>query len=57
MAIPNGLTNVISGSDIAMPVALATNGNLILQIATKWGSAGTGTNTITLSQLIVEALN
>lgn len=43
--------------DIANPVALATNGALTLQMATQWGSAGTGTNTITLQQFIVEALN
>ena len=41
----------------AMPVALATNGALTLQVATKWATAGTGTTTIALRQFIVEALN
>lgn len=44
-------------SDIAQPVTLATNGALVIKASTQWSAAGTGTNTITLSQFIVEALN
>ncbi|MGH6834927.1 MAG: hypothetical protein ACREC9_05085 [Methylocella sp.] len=41
----------------AMPVAVATNAANAVTIATEWATAGTGTNTISLNQLIVEALN
>lgn len=44
-------------NSVAQPVALATNGALTLDIGTQWNSAGTGTNTVTLMGLIVEALN
>jgi uncharacterized protein DUF2793 len=45
---------VAAGGSVAdMPVNLATNGPLTLQIATQWSAA----STVTLSQLIVEALN
>jgi hypothetical protein len=56
-----GQTNALAGTSQVtstdMPVALATNGTLAITIATIWGSAGVGTNTIKLSQLIVESLN
>jgi hypothetical protein len=58
---PAGQTNAINGgntsNNTAQPVALATNGALTLTFATQWATAGTGTNTATLSQFIVEALN
>ena len=41
----------------AMPAAVATNASQVLTIATEWATAGTGTTTIGLNQLIVEALN
>ncbi|MCI0362887.1 MAG: hypothetical protein L0219_03345, partial [Phycisphaerales bacterium] len=41
----------------AMPVAVATNAAQVLKVSTQWSAAGTGTTTIALSQLIVEALN
>jgi hypothetical protein len=44
-------------SGTAQPVALATNGALALDLGTSWATAGTGTNTIALTQLVVEALN
>jgi hypothetical protein len=53
----NNAGNAICHSDTDMPVALATNGALVLKVATQWATAGTGTNTLTLSQFIVEALN
>lgn len=53
----NSPGGVAVGSDTDMPVALATNTALTLQMATQWGSAGTGVNTIILSQLIVEPIN
>jgi hypothetical protein len=53
----NNIGNGGISSDVAMPVALATNGSLVLKVATQWATAGTGTNTMTLSQLVVEALN
>ena len=54
---PHNLGNIVVDSDVAMPVALATNGALTLKVATQWATAGTGTNTLKLSQFIVEALN
>lgn len=53
----NAIGNAAVVDNTAMPVALATNGALTLQVATKWSAAGTGTTTIALRQLIVEALN
>jgi hypothetical protein len=50
-----GTTSTVS--DVAMPAALATNAPITLQVATEWASAGTGTNTLTLSQFIVENIN
>jgi hypothetical protein len=44
-------------SATAMPVALATNAAMTLQMATAWSAAGTGTNSITLAQFIVESIN
>lgn len=44
-------------STTAMPVALATNAAITLQMATKWSATGTGTNSITLAQFIVESIN
>jgi Major tropism determinant N-terminal domain len=44
-------------SATAMPVAVATNAANAVTIATEWATAGAGTNTIGLNQLIVEALN
>jgi hypothetical protein len=42
---------------LAMPVAVATHASQAVTIAIEWSAAGTGTNTIGLNQLIVEALN
>lgn len=39
------------------PVAVATNAAQAVTIATQWTTPGTGTNTIALNQLIIEALN
>lgn len=50
-------TNVLNINNVTNPVALATNGALSLVASTLWSAAGTGTNAITLSQMIVEALN
>jgi hypothetical protein len=44
-------------SATAMPVSLATNAAMTLQMATEWSAAGTGTNSITLTQFIVESIN
>lgn len=52
----NGPANSINLNTTDQPVALATNGALTLAVATLWATAGTGTNTIALDQLIVEAL-
>lgn len=41
----------------AMPVAIATNTAQNLKITTLWSTVGTGTTTIALNQLILEALN
>lgn len=41
----------------AMPVAIATNAAQVAKVSTQWSAAGTGTNTIALSQFIVEVLN
>ncbi|MGH6811316.1 MAG: hypothetical protein ACREDM_02915 [Methylocella sp.] len=49
--------NVTLQNSIAQPVSVATNAAQAVTIATEWTTAGVGTNTITLSQLIVEALN
>ncbi|HEY4941651.1 MAG TPA: DUF2793 domain-containing protein [Rhizomicrobium sp.] len=57
VANSNNVGAVAAVDNTAMPVALATNGALTLQVATKWSAAGTGTTTIKLSQFIVEALN
>jgi hypothetical protein len=40
-----------------MPAMLATSGALLLDLATRWSAAGTGTTSIALRQLVVEALN
>ena len=56
----NNTTNLgaaIAESDVAQPVALATNGTLAITIESRWSAAGTGVNQLKLSQLIVEALN
>lgn len=53
----NNIGAAAAVDNTAMPVALATNGALTLQVASKWSAAGTGTTTIKLSQFIVEALN
>lgn len=53
----NAPGSVTTASDTAQPVALATNGTLAITIESQWATAGTGTNQIKLSQLIVEALN
>ena len=57
VANANGVGASNIANTTAMPVALATNGALTLQVATKWSAAGTGTTNITLRQFIVEALN
>lgn len=44
-------------STIANPFLLATNGTLLMETGTKWGSVGTGTTTIQLIQFIVEAIS
>jgi hypothetical protein len=44
-------------SATAMPVAVATNAAITLQMASEWSAAGTGANSCTLSQFIVEAIN
>jgi hypothetical protein len=57
MGAINGV-NTVSNSDVVpMPAVVATNTAQTIKITTLWGSAGTGTNTIALNQLIVEALN
>jgi len=53
----NIAANNSNTSQVAMPVAVATNAAQVLTIATQWATAGAGTNTIGLNQLIVEALN
>lgn len=57
LAASAGLGAAASQNAVAMPVAAATNAALALKLATLWSAAGTGTNQIGLSQLIVEALN
>lgn len=51
-------TNISFGgvitNNITTPVNLATNGDLTLTFSTQWGSAGTGTNTITQAMMMVE---
>jgi hypothetical protein len=42
---------------VSQPVTLATNGDLVLSVATRWGAAGTGTNTIQLIGLVAVAIN
>lgn len=67
---PSGASNVqcsavesqnafgITGVGITpMPVVVATNAEQALSVSTKWSAAGTGTNTISLNQFIVETLN
>jgi hypothetical protein len=50
--------NTASNTNVAtMPVAIATNAAHTLKITTLWSAVGTGTTTIALNQLIVEALN
>jgi hypothetical protein len=44
-------------SQVAMPVAVATNAAQVLTIATQWATAGAGANTFGLNQFILEALN
>lgn len=46
-----------NANQVSQPVALATNGTLQFKMSTLWSAAGTGTNTITLNQFIVEAVN
>jgi hypothetical protein len=53
----NIAANNSNTSQVAMPVAVATNAAQVLTIATQWATAGVGTNTIGLNQLIFEALN
>jgi hypothetical protein len=53
----NIAANSSTTSTTAMPVAVATNTAQVLTVATEWATAGAGTNTIGLNQLIVEALN
>jgi hypothetical protein len=53
----NIAANSSTTSQTAMPVAVATNAAQAVAIATQWATAGAGTNTIGLNQLIVEALN
>jgi hypothetical protein len=53
----NAFGNTLNLNTTAMPVNVATNGSLVLQASTQWSAVGTGTNTITLSQFVVEALN
>ncbi len=55
--VPSGPTNTVNMNTIAMPVAVATTSSQAVTIGTQWTTAGTGTNTIALNQLIVEALN
>jgi hypothetical protein len=56
-----GQTQAVNGTananNTAQPVAVPTNADIVLTFATQWATAGTGTNTATLSQFIVEALN
>jgi Major tropism determinant N-terminal domain len=53
----NIAANNSNTSQVAMPVAVATNAAQVLTIATQWATAGAGANTFGLNQLIVEALN
>jgi hypothetical protein len=53
----NAAANANVHNTTDMPVALATNGALTLAIASQWATAGTGTSTLKLSQLIVESVN
>jgi hypothetical protein len=53
----NIAANSSTTSTTAMPVAVASNAAQVLTVATEWATAGAGTNTIGLNQLIVEALN
>lgn len=53
----NAVGSTVVGSDTAQPVNLATNGALVLSVESQWATAGTGTNQLRLSQLVVEALN
>jgi hypothetical protein len=57
LTVPSGPSSTINENITAMPVAVATNGSLVLKITTLWSAAGTGTNTIGLNQFILEALN
>ncbi|HEX4302824.1 MAG TPA: hypothetical protein VHZ78_08520 [Rhizomicrobium sp.] len=45
-----------AANTVLQPVIVATNASQVLQIATKWDTAGTGTNTIQLLSLIVREL-
>jgi hypothetical protein len=54
---PSASSNVQCATTTAMPVAVASNAAQVLTVATEWATAGAGTNTIGLNQLIVEALN
>lgn len=53
MQTPGSVNNYNS---INMPVAVATNGSLIISLATNWSGAGIGTNTVSLNQFIVETV-
>lgn len=53
----NGFANAAVRSSVNMPVTVATNGSLTVQVATQWSAAGSGTNTVALDQLLVEVLN
>ena len=53
----NIAANNSNTSQVAMPVAVATNAAQVLTIATQWATAGAGANTFGLNQFILEALN
>ena len=57
IATNNWQNGSLTPNNTAQPVALATNGTLTISLQSEWGSAGTGTNTMTLVSLMVEALN
>ncbi|WP_374308825.1 hypothetical protein [Methylocella sp.] len=56
-AASSGLGAAASQNALAMPVSAATNAALVLKVSTLWGAAGSGSDQIRLSQLVVEALN
>ena len=53
----NSISNASSGLSTNQPNAVATNSGITLQVSTQWATAGTGTNTVSIDQLIVEYLN